>query len=86
LVRELVLRDPIDAEMAKMRYLQMFAEIQAVERGELADYKNFSKDCNWCWLRDACELHEIGSNFEDLLEATTKKHDPMAKELIYNRS
>jgi hypothetical protein len=43
-------------------------EIAQVKAGKLPIYKNPTRDCAWdCPFVEACELHEMGSDYEDML-------------------
>jgi len=80
--RETVYRGDAEKENARERAVQQFAEMQMVRDGDLAHYKTPATGkmghCNWCDFKDICELHEIGSDWEELLEATTTEWDPYA--------
>lgn len=44
-------------------------EMAQVRAGKLPIIKNPTKDCKWdCPFQEACELHEMGAEFEDMLE------------------
>lgn len=63
-------------------------EIKAARNNKLKIYKNPTKDCSWdCPFRDACELHEMGGDWEDVLELEFVEWNPYSDhELLEERS
>lgn len=52
-------------------------EISQVKQNKLPIYKNPTKDCNWdCPFKDACEIHEMGGDWESVLDLEFNKWDP----------
>lgn len=52
-------------------------EREQVRAGKLPIYKNPSKDCSWqCEFVEACELHEMGGDWESVLELEFEDWDP----------
>lgn len=54
------------------------ARMMAMARaGEIPILKNPNKDCSWkCEFKDACELHEMGADFQSILDLEMVKWDP----------
>jgi hypothetical protein len=72
-----IYRDFKERERARQMVLEEYKEIEMTHKGELAAYKNPGQfTCPGCWLLDICELHEIGADYEPMIEATTTKWDP----------
>lgn len=54
-------------------------EMALVRKGKLPIYKNPSADCSWkCAFKDVCEVHEMGGDWEGMLEFDFKPWDPYA--------
>lgn len=52
-------------------------EREQVRKGKLPIYKNPTKDCSWkCEFVDVCELHEMGADYESMLELEFEEWDP----------
>lgn len=52
-------------------------EMAQVRAGKLPVYKNPTKDCSWeCQFKEACELHEMGSDYESVLELEFVQWNP----------
>lgn len=52
-------------------------EMALVRAGKLPIYKNPTKDCDWdCPFKEACEIHEMGGDFETVLELEFMEWDP----------
>lgn len=76
-VRQPVFRDEYEREMTRERAVQEFHEMQAVRAGSLPAYKTPSMfNCPNCWLLDICELHEVGANYQELVDGTSKVWSP----------
>lgn len=60
------------------RRLRMDAyEMQFARTGKLPINKNPTKDCDWdCPFKFACEVHEMGGDYETILEYEFKEWDP----------
>lgn len=55
-------------------------EVRMTRRGQLAVYKNPTRDCAWdCPFFGACELHETGSDYEAEFDIRFKTWDPYAE-------
>jgi hypothetical protein len=65
-----------DREELRRRLTNVVWEMNQVRRGKLPIYKTPSYDCPQCPFFDACELHESGADYEELLRMTTEKWDP----------
>jgi hypothetical protein len=79
-VRIPILRDDYDRQMARNRAEVDYRRIELFRSGELEISKNPRRDtCSWCPVRDACELHETGHDYESLLKATMREWDPYAE-------
>jgi hypothetical protein len=78
--RELVYRSEHERELARQRALDEFYDMEAIRRGKLVAYKSPgsppNSHCSWCPLRDYCELHEVGADWEGMRAATFTKWDP----------
>lgn len=51
-------------------------EMALAKQRKLAIYKNPGMHCSWCQFRDVCELHEMGEDWQDVLNLEFKKWDP----------
>jgi hypothetical protein len=51
-------------------------EMSLVRQRKLGVYKSPGMHCNWCQFRDVCELHEMGEDWEDVLNIEFKKWQP----------
>jgi hypothetical protein len=72
-----IYRDPKERDRARAVVLDEFKEMEMVNSGILKPYKNPGQfTCPGCWLLDICELHEIGADYEEMIEMTTKTWDP----------
>jgi len=60
-------------------------DILAVQAGSVDEaYKNAGQfTCVGCWAFDICELHEIGADWREFMESTTKGWDPYEPHEIY---
>lgn len=78
-----IYRDFNERELARATAEREFMDIERVrEEGELP-YKNAGQfTCPGCWLFDVCELHEIGQDYEELRQVSTKSWDPYAQHEI----
>lgn len=59
-------------------------EMSQVRAGKLPLIKNPTKDCKWdCQFKEACELHSMGAEYQDMLEMEYLTWDPYsAHELV----
>jgi hypothetical protein len=79
--RELVYRTEEERTRARIRAFQQVSEMVQAEEGLIPTYKtpatgSFGGHCNWCGFRDMCELHEAGSDWVSLRDATMTVWDP----------
>lgn len=78
-----ILRDEYDREMSKQRTSDDYARIELVRDGQLTPLKTPGRfTCPMCPVKDACELHETGSDWEGMLEQTMREWDPYAQHEI----
>lgn len=84
--RRQVFRDAADMANARERAMQDYAEIEGARAGTVTTQKNpnIFWTCPNCWMRDICELHEVGQDWAEMLRLTTKSWDPYAEHEIYN--
>jgi hypothetical protein len=84
-LRQPIFRDEFDREEAKRRAAVDMTRIQLVRDGTLEMSKNPGMfTCPTCSMRDACELHETGHDWEGFLAQTSKAWDPYAEHEIYD--
>jgi hypothetical protein len=58
-------------------------EMRQVRAGKVPVYKSPTKDCSWdCDFRDACEVHEMGGDWQSMLEFDFKPWDPYSDHAI----
>lgn len=78
--RELIYRSESEREKARERVVHEVLEMLAMRNGVLAVYKNpetgSNGHCGWCPMRDICELHEAGADWELLRDATMTTWEP----------
>jgi len=78
--RELVYRSEAERENARRRAISEFMDMTAKRNGFQAIYKTPETGpmghCSWCPVRDVCEIHEQGGDFEELRSLTMEKWDP----------
>lgn len=78
----LLFRDRLDYgqrehEAVARRIRQDAREMEMVRKGKLAIVKNPTKDCDWdCPFKSACELHEMGEDYESVLELEFTQWNP----------
>jgi hypothetical protein len=84
--REVVHRSEADREHARVRAIQEVSDMIAVKSGRSAVYKNPDTGsmghCGYCPVRDLCELHEAGANWEDLRDVSMTTWEPYASHEI----
>jgi len=82
--RKLVLRDDTERQRTYDQVQLEHNAIEAVREGGLdVVYKTAGAfTCGGCWAFDTCELHEIGQDWRDFMEETTKTWDPYAEHEI----
>jgi hypothetical protein len=59
-----------ERKLTKIRVAQEIKEIEMVKRGELAIGKTPDRHCSFCDVRDICELHEAGADWEEMARLT----------------
>lgn len=77
--RRIIWRDTTDRKNIKQRIQEQVLEIIAAKSGDLAIYKSpgmFNSNCKACGIRDICELHETGSDYQAMQKLTMQKYDP----------
>lgn len=74
--REIVRRGKHDRAQTHGRIIEQMDEIFKAHNGRMKIYKQPSKDCSFCQFKDVCELHEIGSDWEELLDLAYQQWDP----------
>lgn len=84
-----VYRDRTDRERMHARVLMEAAEVYAARHGELPLYKNpgplYMPNCRGCPVREACELHEVGGDYQATLDATTRPWNAYAAHELIER-
>jgi hypothetical protein len=64
-------RDEADRRMMRQRTYEEVREMNYVKAGKLAVLKTPDKmHCGWCPAKDICELHETGSDWEQMFKTT----------------
>lgn len=83
-LRYMSLRDEYDRESMKARTAEEVKLIKLVEGGKLGILKSPSAmNCRMCSVRDLCELHEVGGDWEEYARMTMKpKTKPIRQEAI----
>jgi hypothetical protein len=80
-----VFRDEIDRQSARDRAAVDYGMIEAVRNGDIPLTKNPGEmNCPGCWAIDICELHEMGADFQSMIEGSTRKWNPYAEHEIYD--
>lgn len=75
--RERVYRGEVQAEQVRHRVLQEFKDMRRIHAGKAEPYKSPSAiNCAMCGVRDYCELHEMGADFEEFAAGTMREWDP----------
>ena len=68
---------PVQLQTFARRLQAEALDMAAVRRGDSPIYKNPTKDCSWdCPFNQACEVHEMGGDYEGILEFDFKPWDP----------
>lgn len=63
----------------EMRLRKEAYERRLVRQGKIGIFKNPTKDCGWdCPFVNACEIHEMGGDYEGVLEFDFKEWNPYA--------
>lgn len=78
--RELVYRSESERMKARRRVVEEVLDMISIREGKAGAYKTpetgANGHCGWCPMRDICELHEAGANWEDLRDLTMNIWDP----------
>jgi hypothetical protein len=84
-LRQPIFRDEFDRAQAKHRSEVDFRRMELFRSGELEISKSPGMfTCPSCAMRDACELHETGADWESFISQTTKTWDPYAEHEVYD--
>jgi hypothetical protein len=75
-VRQQLLLSGRQLDNFNKRLRRELMEMALVRQRKLGIFKNPGQHCNWCQFRDVCELHEMGADWEDVLDLEFKKWDP----------
>jgi hypothetical protein len=75
-----VYRDAVDRQNMHERVVQEATDLWLARAGRLPLYKNpgylFMPNCRFCPVREACELHETGGDWGEVLAQTTVQWNP----------
>jgi hypothetical protein len=81
--RQQIFRDEYDREQSKLRAENEYRRIEMLRSGELEVTKSPGRfTCSMCSVRDICELHETGNDWESMLSAVMQPWDPYAEHEI----
>lgn len=84
-----VYRDAHERREVHERVIAEAREMMMTRLGVLQPYKNpgplHMPNCRGCPVRDACELHETGNDFQVMLDATTERWDPYSDHEMVER-
>lgn len=84
-LRRPIFRDEFDMDMARHRAAIDFNRADLFRDRKLDITKSPGQfTCPMCPMRDACELHETGGDWESFLDQTTKSWDPYDAHEIYD--
>ena len=93
LARTPIYRDWSERERAREQVLSEFLDMEAIRAEGEHDgtsppppsaYKNAGQfTCPGCWLFDACELHEMGGDWHQMLGYTTRTWNPYEEHEVY---
>jgi hypothetical protein len=82
-------RDATDRRRLHERLLEEAREIWMARQGLMPLYKNpgplHNPNCRGCTVRDGCEAHEAGADYQSVLNATTTKWAPYAAHELAER-
>lgn len=84
--REVTYRSEQERERYRARAIRQVKEMIELENGPAEDRIKEPgwMTCRMCQFKDACELHELDSSWEDFLEGSTVEWDPYAAHEIEN--
>jgi hypothetical protein len=74
--RQMMRLGPNQLDTFNRRLRRELFEMSLVRQRKLGVYKSPGMHCNWCQFRDVCELHEMGEDWEDVLNIEFKKWQP----------
>lgn len=75
--RQELLLSEAELDQFAIRLRKEAYEMSLVRKGKLPIYKNPTKDCGWdCPFVNACEIHEMGGDYEGVLEFDFKAWNP----------
>lgn len=78
-----IMRDEYDRNQVRQRTDEEFRRIELLRSGELTPTKSPGMfTCPSCSVRDICELHETGNDWESMLTSTMRPWDPYAQHEI----
>lgn len=84
-LRQPIWRDEFDRNEAKRRAMVDMRRLEMFRSGELEISKSPGMfTCPGCAMRDACELHETGNDWEQFMKQTTKTWEPYAEHEVYD--
>lgn len=79
--RQLLYRGKHEQANTYERIIDQVREMNLVRTGDMKHYKAPSKDCAFCPWKDICELHETGTDWQELKRLTTTKWSPYAQHI-----
>lgn len=83
-LRQPIHRGEYDRARVMLRAEVDYDRIERFRSGQLPTTKNPGMfTCPSCWARDACELHETGSDWVNFVKETTREWDPYEEHEIY---
>jgi len=76
-------RGEAEREHTRLRVAAELKEIAMVKAGMLALLKSPDKmNCKFCDVRDICELHEVGSDWQEMMRLIMVDRRPIRREAI----
>jgi hypothetical protein len=83
--REVTYRSEQERERYRRRAIRQVRRMINLENGPPEDRQKHPHwmICRMCAFKDACELHELGSSWEDFLNGSTKEWDPYSAHEIH---
>lgn len=83
--REVTYRTPNDRAALIERFKLQFLRMQYLRENRDEIYKEPGRNsCSMCSMRDMCELHEVGADWESFRDSVMKTWDPYADHEIYD--
>jgi len=75
--RHPVYREEVSARNLRIRVLEQAKEMQMIRDGSLVPIKSPGRfNCPMCPFKDPCEQHEVGADYQLLLDTAFEEHDP----------